>query len=487
MRRVKPLHRLERSLQCPLSLTRPETAQGRCRADPPQPIDLNRQFRPLLQPPRESRALVKAPLPQPPAMQGHGNEDSIARQPIRHNRRHRPRQSRSPRIFKAQCNATRNLAISNSRDDRIISGRRFQAWPADQSIMRTQRDGAVTASRRIQEMQLHPAFGAKTMIFHHNPRAPRTARRQHEIKNRARKGNKRSHLPVVDAELRRHKREMSTPPSDVPEVFDRKARRLRRGRTKGGGFFAEHMASDLLERLDDVKRDFKSALVVGAEPILIERLTARGIDTKVCDPSPRRAAWASDEDRIAASSGSFDLILSSGTLDTVNDLPGALVLLRRMLKPDGFLLANFAGAPSLSALRQAVTSADAEKGKAVARLHPQIDVRSAGDLLIRAGFALPVADIDNVEVAYSNLSRLLSDLREASATSLLKARYPVSPGWLACADAAFAALAGPDGKTHEMLSFITVTGWAPSPNQPKPAKRGSGTTSLAQLLDKSLD
>ena len=173
------------------------------------------------------------------------------------------------------------------------------------------------------------------------------------------------------------------------------------------------MGRDLLERLDFVKRDFKSALVVGAEPVIIDGLALRGIEFRACDPSPRRAGFAVDEDRMDVSHASHDLILSSGTLDTVNDLPGALVQLRRLLKPDGLFLANFAAAPSLNALRHAVASADAETGTAVARLHPQIDVRSAGDLLSRAGFALPVADVDTVDVAYPNLMRLLSDLREA--------------------------------------------------------------------------
>jgi NADH dehydrogenase [ubiquinone] 1 alpha subcomplex assembly factor 5 len=353
--------------------------------------------------------------------------------------------------------------------------------------MNTQRVGALAAPRRIQEVQLAPAGYTEAMILRHDARASRTARRQHKIKDRTREGSKRSHLPVVGEGLHRHKREMSAPPTDVPEIFDRNARRLRRGRTKGGGFFAEHMTRDLLERLDDVKRGFKSALVVGAEPALIDGLAARGIEAKVCDPSSRRAAWSTEEDRINYAPASFDLILSSGTLDTVNDLPGALVLLRRLLKADGLLLANFAGAPSLMALRKAVASADTETGTAVARLHPQIDVRSAGDLLTRAGFALPVADVDSVDVAYSQLSRLLLDLREAGATNLLKQRHVVSRRWLALADAAFTALAGPDGKTHETLSFVTLTAWAPSPDQPKPAKRGSGTTSLAQLLNKTLD
>jgi SAM-dependent methyltransferase len=257
----------------------------------------------------------------------------------------------------------------------------------------------------------------------------------------------------------------------VPEIFDRKARYLRRTRLTGTGFFAETMARDLFERLDIVQRTFAKALVIGRAPLLVEGLAARGIAAQV---------YKGDEDRLDSGDAPFDLIVSSGTLDTVADLPGALLLMRRALRPDGLLLANFAGAPSLPALRAAIAVADADY--AVARLHPQVDVRSAGDLLVRAGFALPVADLDTVDVAYSNLGRLLTDLREAAATNALAERYPVSRGWLAAVDNAFAAQAGNDGRTRETLSYITLTGWAPSPDQPKPARRGSGQASLSDAL-----
>ena len=264
---------------------------------------------------------------------------------------------------------------------------------------------------------------------------------------------------------------MPDPSKSVPEIFDRNARQLRRRRATGGGFFAETMAADLFERLDMVQRDFGEALVIGAAPMLVEGLKERGIRWEI---------YRGEEDRLDAGEARFDLILSSATLDTVADLPGALLLMRRALKPDGLLLANFAGAPTLSALRAAIAIADGDTG--VARQHPQVDVRSAGDLLVRAGFALPVADLDTVAVAYASLGRLLTDLREGAATNVLARRYPISRRWLAGVDAAFTAQAGDDGRTHETLSYITLTGWAPSPDQPQPARRGSGTTSLADAL-----
>jgi SAM-dependent methyltransferase len=271
---------------------------------------------------------------------------------------------------------------------------------------------------------------------------------------------------------------MPMPAPNVPEIFDRNARRLRRHRLADAGFFAETMAADLLERLDIVRHTFVRALVIGTAPLLLEGLRKRNIGYET---------FEGDEDRLNVGNAGFDLILSSGTLDTVTDLPGALLLMRRALEPDGLLLANFAGAPSLTALRAAIAAVDADSGPAVARLHPQVDVRSAGDLLVRAGFALPVADLDTIDVAYGSLGRLLNDLRDAGATNVLAQRYRVSRRWLAAVDAAFAAQAGPDGRTHETLSYITLTGWAPAPDQPQPARRGSGTTSLADVLRKRDD
>ncbi len=263
---------------------------------------------------------------------------------------------------------------------------------------------------------------------------------------------------------------------NVPEIFDRHARQVRRGRANSGGFFAETLTAGLFERLDMVRRDFTQALIIGRAPLLVDGLKARGIAYDV---------YSGEEDCLDVGNAHYDLILSSGTLDTVADLPGALILMRRALKPDGLMLANFAGAPSLTTLRLAIARADGDK--AIARFHPQVDVRSAGDLLMRAGFALPVADLDTMDVAYSSLGRLLTDLRQGAATNVLRLRYSVTRTWLAAVDAAFTAQADETGRTHETLSFITLTAWAPAPDQPRPARRGSGKVSLADASRRSLD
>ena len=278
---------------------------------------------------------------------------------------------------------------------------------------------------------------------------------------------------------------------DTP--FDRRLRRLRRDRA--APHFAEadylhrHAAEELLDRLDSVTRSFTRALVLGGGGgFLGDRLRERGLDVVSADPGllfARQAGGiACDEDRIPFADGSFDLVQSVGLLDSVNDLPGALILIRRALRPDGLFLGAFAGAGSLPRLRAAMLAADAVGGGASPRIHPQIDVRAAGDLLARAGFALPVADSSPADVRFPHLFGLVADLRRMGATNILAARSrrPIGRAGLAAAAADFAAAAGPDGKTVEHFDIIHMSGWAPAPDQPRPARRGSATASLADAL-----
>jgi SAM-dependent methyltransferase len=275
-----------------------------------------------------------------------------------------------------------------------------------------------------------------------------------------------------------------------PELFDRNARAIRRDRTAAlpEAFFTGLIIEELLDRLETVKRDFAAALVIGAEARLIAALSAKGIAVTVADPSAARAAPYGgiriEEDRLPFSPESFDLVIAVGLLDTVADLPGALLLIRRALKPDGLFLGCMAASPSLPSARAAIAAADAAVGTSAARIHPQVDVASAGDLLVRAGFALPVADLDSFDLSYRSFGGLIDDLRAAAATNVLAQRHGVTRAWLSTAIEAFAARAAPDGRIRETISLVTLTGWAPSPDQPKPAARGSATTSLAAALAK---
>jgi len=187
-----------------------------------------------------------------------------------------------------------------------------------------------------------------------------------------------------------------------------------------------------------------------------------------------------DEDRLPFADGAFDAVVSAGVLDQVDDLPGALTLVRRVLRPDGVFLGAFAGAGSLPTLRACLLEAEADRP--AARLHPQVDVRAAGDLLVRAGLTLPVADVEGLSVRYASLDRLIGDLRGMAATSLLPRPAPMSRAAFARAAAAFAARAELDGRTTEQFRIVYLTGWAPAPGQPRPARPGSATASLSDAL-----
>jgi NADH dehydrogenase [ubiquinone] 1 alpha subcomplex assembly factor 5 len=280
----------------------------------------------------------------------------------------------------------------------------------------------------------------------------------------------------------------------IDKPFDRIVRRLRRDRAAARAGAAAYLhrraADELLERLDLVRRDFRTALDLGCgDGYLTARLRERGLDVVAADPGARFAAATAgvqcDEDRLPFADGAFDLVVSVGMLDSVNDLPGALSLIRRTLRPDGLFLAAFAGAGSLPRLRSAIRAAEeAEQLPVSPRLHPQIDVRAAGDLLVRAGFALPVVDGDRVTVRFASLLRLVDDLRAMAATNLIAARSrrPIGRAGLAAAAANFTAAAEPDGKTEERFEILYLSGWAPSPDQPRPARRGSATASLEAIL-----
>ncbi|MBN8849711.1 MULTISPECIES: methyltransferase domain-containing protein [unclassified Sphingomonas] len=274
-----------------------------------------------------------------------------------------------------------------------------------------------------------------------------------------------------------------------PEIFDRAARRLRRDRIADAypahDFLRAVMIEGLLDRLASVKREFHDVLDLGS---FASGFALPGARIAQLDAGRRFAATAGgvqgDEDRLPFRDESFDLIVSAGVLDTVNDLPGALALARRALRPDGLFLAAFTGAGSLPTLRAVLR--DAEGDRPAPRIHPQIDVRAAGDLLMRAGFALPVADIETIDVRYASFGRLLDDLRGMGAGNILAERRAMRRDVLARAAEGFVARADADGRTTERFAILYLTAWAPSPDQPQPARRGSGTASLAAAIGKKV-
>jgi SAM-dependent methyltransferase len=272
-----------------------------------------------------------------------------------------------------------------------------------------------------------------------------------------------------------------------PDLFDRAARRRRRDRA--APHWADHdflravMVEGIEERLAAVTRPFAEALDIGAADATLTVPAAR---MARIDPGRVFARATSgvqgDEDRLPFADASFDAVVSAGVLDQVGDLPGALSLIRRVLRPDGLFVGAFVGAGSLPALRSAFRIAEADRP--AARFHPLVDVRSAGDLLVRAGFTLPVADVETLDVRYKSLGRLLDDVRGMAGSNVLASRTPLGRTTLARAAAAFAEAADADGRTTERFQILFLTGWAPDPSQPKPARRGSATASLAAAIGK---
>ncbi len=237
------------------------------------------------------------------------------------------------------------------------------------------------------------------------------------------------------------------------DIFSRTARRARLARSEAADpadrWLLEYMAAETLARLGAVNRRFERALVLGATtPTLVESLRSR----KIALPS-RQVRF--DEDRLPFGDGTFDLVIANGGLDSVNDLPGAMLLIRRSLRREGLFLGAMIGAGSLPAARRAF----ADETPATRRFHPQIDIRGVGDLLLRAGFFQPVVDGESVTARYSRLSDLVRDLRANCLSSALPDPRPVSRSSFAEAQKAFRDMAE-GGKTAETFALIHFTGWS---------------------------
>ncbi len=243
----------------------------------------------------------------------------------------------------------------------------------------------------------------------------------------------------------------------VPQIFAGKRRDARAARAEAiasregaANWLYEELQRDVLERLDFMRFEPARALVTGhAAEGLAAQLRARGSEVATL-PSP-------DEEQPIAED-SYCLIVSHARLDTVNDLPGALLHLRNALEPGGLMIAQFPGAGSLSSLRQVMLAADGQRP--AARLHPQIDDRAASALMQRAGFAKQVVDTHKLTVSYRSLDRLISDLREQALTSVLVSPAPnLGKAGLARAKAAFRAIKDEEGKIAETFQILTLTGW----------------------------
>lgn len=242
----------------------------------------------------------------------------------------------------------------------------------------------------------------------------------------------------------------------IPTIFSAQRRdhrlaraRLRCTRPDAARFLAEDMIEDTLERLAFVRHTPARALVLDEwTGTLAAQLEAAGAEVATPPAIDLEAPYPL---------GGFDLIIVTGLLDAVNDLPGALIHLRNALAPGGLVIAHFIGGQSLPALRAAMLAA--EPDRPAARIHPLVDPRAAPALLQRAGWKDPVVDTHALAVRYSTLDRLVADLRDqALGNALAKPAAPLGKAALARARAAFAARADADGKVTETFEIVTLTG-----------------------------
>jgi SAM-dependent methyltransferase len=287
-----------------------------------------------------------------------------------------------------------------------------------------------------------------------------------------------------------------------PQIFDRALLRARLARAWRAGdpcdFLVARTAEDLIFRLSGVSRTFPRALDLGSpHPIIADVLEAPG--RFVVRAAPVAAALGSggalliaDEEIPPFAPASFDLIVCALNLQFVNDLPGVLAQIRRILAPDGLFLAALAGGQTLRELRACLAWAQEEiEGGASPRVAPFTDLRDLGALMQRAGLALPVADCDSITVRYPSVFELFRDLRGMGATNALLAgaRRPLRRAVLFRAAKLYREqFADPDGKIRATFEIIWASGWAPHESQQKPLAPGSAQTRLSAVLgDKSGD
>lgn len=254
------------------------------------------------------------------------------------------------------------------------------------------------------------------------------------------------------------------------------------------------VAEDLGERLAAVSRTFEIAVDLGGHTGHVARMLQTSGKAKTVlrgdlwcpDPAQSAPDFVFDDAIVPLKDQSAGLIVSALSLQFVNDLPGTLVQIRRALVPDGVFLATLAGANTLTELRDCLTRAELEiKGGAAPRVLPFADTRDLGALLQRAGFALPVTDVDTITVRYSTMFDLLADLKAMGASSMLKerSRTPMGREVLARAAALYAQdHSDPDGRIRATFALVTLSGWAPHESQQKPLRPGAAKTRLADAL-----
>jgi SAM-dependent methyltransferase len=258
--------------------------------------------------------------------------------------------------------------------------------------------------------------------------------------------------------------------------------RLRRAKRLGAAtFLLDRVAEEMAERLQAVLRKFVDAADIGTPANTACAALAGQISDIVHIDLPER-----ESESLPLASGTLDLAVSALAFQFVNDLPGLLAQIRRALKPDGLLLAAMIGGETLSELRQAFAAAEAEmEGGVSPRVAPFADLRDIGALLQRAGFALPVTDVDRLVVRYDNAFALMQDLRRMGATNVLveRRRTPTRRATLLRMAQIYAErFADSDGRIRATFDIVWLSGWSPHESQQQPLKPGSAKASLADAV-----
>jgi SAM-dependent methyltransferase len=276
-----------------------------------------------------------------------------------------------------------------------------------------------------------------------------------------------------------------------PQIFDRPLLDRRRQRVAGApeDFLLRMVADDLVDRLAAVKRTFTLGVDLASPlPFLAERLAAGGQVERVVRIDRIGAPdVVADPEWLPLAAASVDLVVSALALHWTDDLPGALAQIRAALKPDGLFLAALLGGETLTELRQSLAQAESEvTGGASPRVSPFAELRTAGALLQRAGFALPVIDADKHTVRYDTALHLMRDLRAMGATNVLRERdrKPLHRQVLIRAAAIYAErFSDPDGRIRATFEVISLSGWTPHASQQQPLRPGSAKARLADALN----
>jgi SAM-dependent methyltransferase len=277
---------------------------------------------------------------------------------------------------------------------------------------------------------------------------------------------------------------MAISPDSAPLLFDRALLRLRQQRAQQQGpatFLLDRVAAEMAERLHAVLREFAVCADIGTPGDQVRNALAgrAGEFARIALPD-------SESEPLPLAPASIDLAVSALALQFVNDLPGLLAQIRRALKPDGLLLAAIAGGDTLTELRQSFAMAEAElEGGISPHVAPFADLRDVGALLQRAGFALPVTDVDRVVVRYDDALALMQDLRRMGATNVLveRRRAPTRRATLLrMAQLYGERFADPDRRIRATFDVIWLSGWAPHESQQRPLQPGSAKASLAEAV-----